>query len=305
MAPRKILVVGATGQQGQATIAALNQQLPGAVEILGLTRSASSPKAEALKKKFANITLIEGDARAPEPVFDAHPDIQSIFLVTAPPGDESQALPLIDAACSRAASNVDHIVFSSVDRGGDAASWSTPTPIPHFAAKHRIELYLRDACEKSAAATGRTIRWTVLRPTGFMDNYNPGSFGALMASLWAKGMPADRKMQLVSTRDIGVFAARALLDPEAWHAKAVGLASCEMSFEDVRVAFQEVVKKELPMTWAVVAKGVLWWVPEAKTSFEWFRECGYGADIGELRKLEPGMQDFRAWLRESSRWDVQ
>ncbi|KAK0627960.1 hypothetical protein B0T14DRAFT_513594 [Immersiella caudata] len=305
MAPRKILIVGATGQQGQATIAALNQRSPTS-EILGLTRSASSPKAQALQKKFPNITLVEGDARAPEPVFDAHPDIQSIFLVTAPPGDESQALPLIDAACNMAASiAVDHIVFSSVDRGGDVASWLTPTPIAHFAAKHRIELYLRDACEKSAAAGRRTIRWTVLRPTGFMDNYNPGSFGALMASLWAKGMPADRKMQLVSTHDIGVFAARALLDPEEWHGKAVGLASCDMSFEEVRVAFREVVKKELPMTWAVVAKSVLWWVPDAKTSFEWFREGGYGADIEALRRMEPGMQDFRAWLRESSRWSMQ
>lgn len=302
MAPRKILVVGATGQQGQATIAAL-QQSPAQeppIEILGLTRSVSSSKVAALKKKFPNITLVEGDTRAPGPIFDAHPDIQSIFLVTAPPEEEHQALPLINAACSDA-SMVDHIVFSSVDRGGDDISWSVPTPVQHFAAKHRIELYLRDSCEESASG----IRWTILRPTGFMDNYNPGSFGSLMASLWAKGMPADQKMQLVSTHDIGVFAARALLDPQEWGGKAIGPAGCEMSFEDVRTAFREVAKKELPMTWAVVAKSVLWWVPEAKASFEWFRECGYRADIEGLRKLEPGLQDFKSWLKESSRWHVQ
>src|SRR5690242_8554765 len=109
MTPRKILVVGATGQQGQATIAALYQsptQEP-AVDIVGLTRSTSSPKAVALKKEFPNITLVEGDTRAPGPVFDAHPDIQSIFLVTAPPEEESQALPLINVAC-RESSKVDH-----------------------------------------------------------------------------------------------------------------------------------------------------------------------------------------------------
>jgi len=303
MAPKKILVVGATGQQGQATIAGLQQsstrELP-AFEILGLTRSALSPKASALKKRFPNITLVEGDTRAPGPVFDAHPDIQSIFLVTAPPEEESQALPLIDFACSEG-SKVNHVVFSSVDRGGDDISWSTPTPVQHFAAKHRIELYLRDACEKSAGS----IRWTILRPTGFMDNYNPGSFGSLMASLWAKGMPADQKMQLVSTHDIGVFAARALLDPQGWNGKAIGLAGCEMSFEDVKTAFREVVKKELPTTWAFVAHGVLWWVPEAKTSFEWFRECGYRADIEGLKRLEPGLQDFKTWLKESSGWQAQ
>lgn len=177
---------------------------------------------------------------------------------------------MIDWAC-REGSKVNYVVFSSVERGGDDISWSTPTPVPHFAAKHRIELYLRDACEKSA---GR-IRWTILRPTGFMDNYNPGSFGSLMASLLANGMPADKKMQLVSAHDIGVFAARALLDPQGWNGKAVRLAGCKMSFEDVRTAFRVVVKKELPTTWAVVAHGVLWWVSEAKTSFKWFRGCGY------------------------------
>jgi uncharacterized protein YbjT (DUF2867 family) len=302
MTSRKILVVGATGQQGQATIAALQRSPPPepGIEILGLTRSASSQKAETLKRRFPNIKLVEGDTRAPGPIFESHPDIQSIFLVTAPPEEESQALPLIDAACSEA-NKVDHIVFSSVDRGGDDVSWSTPTPVPHFAAKHRIELYLRDACGKSA---GR-VRWTILRPTGFMDNYNPGSFGSMMASLWAQGMPADQKMQLVSAHDIGVFAARALLDPRGWNGKAVGLAGCEMSFEEVKTTFQEVMKKPLPMTWGVVAKGVLWWVPEAKISFEWFRECGYRADIEGLRKLEPRLQDFEAWLRESSRWDAQ
>lgn len=114
----------------------------------------------------------------------------------------------------------------------------------------------------------------------------------MMASLLANGMPADQKMQLVSAHDIGVFAARALLDPQGWNGKAVGLAGCEMSFEDGRTAFRVVVKTELPTTWAVVAHGVLWWVSEAKTSFEWFRECGYWADIASLRRLEPGLQDF-------------
>jgi len=299
MAPRKILIVGATGQQGQATIDAL-QRSPArepAAEILALTRSAASPKAAALKKKFPNITLVEGDTRTPGPIFDAHPDIQAVFLVTAPPEEEPQAMPLIDVACS-GTNKVDHIVFSSVDRGGDEVSWSNPTTVSHFAAKHRIELHLRDACEKSP----KDIRWTILRPTGFMDNYNPGSFGSLMASLWAKGMPPDRKMQLISVHDIGLFAARALLDPQGWNGRALGLASCEMSFDEVKTAFRDVVGKELPMTWSVVARGVLWWVAEAKTSFVWFRESGYQANIEELRNMEPGLQDFKAWLKESSRW---
>ena len=30
--------------------------------------------------------------------------------------------------------------------------------------------------------------------------------------------------------------------------------------------------------------------------FEWFEKHGYGADVGECRRLNPGMQDLRAWL---------
>ncbi|KAM0281003.1 hypothetical protein ACHAQH_003732 [Verticillium albo-atrum] len=208
---RDVLIVAATGNQDRSVIDALfvSPPLKSPFRILALTRSASSPKSQALKAAFPNITLVQGDTRDPAPIFTTHPTISSIFLVTTPPNDEEQALPLIEAALAPS-TKVDHIVFTSVDRGGDLASWSTPTAVPHFAAKHRIESRLRQACDESGT------RWTILRSTGFMDTYNPGFFGAFMATLWRAGMPAGRRMQLVSTRDIGVFAARALMEPEAW-----------------------------------------------------------------------------------------
>ncbi|KAI0479115.1 hypothetical protein GGR56DRAFT_633534 [Xylariaceae sp. FL0804] len=46
------------------------------------------------------------------------------------------------------------------------------------------------------------MHYTILRPTAFMDNLNPTSpFGAAFASMWYT-MPADKKLQLVSVRDI-------------------------------------------------------------------------------------------------------
>ncbi|RYP83471.1 hypothetical protein DL769_001374 [Monosporascus sp. CRB-8-3] len=111
-----------------------------------VTRSASSEKAQAIARRHPeHVTLVEGDAAA------AHPAISSVFLVTAPPGDEAQAVPLIDAAVEH---GVRRIFFSSVDRGGDAHSWDNLTSIPHFAAKHRIELHLRDGPASTASASG-------------------------------------------------------------------------------------------------------------------------------------------------------
>lgn len=66
-----LLIVGATGQQGQAVIAALHnfpaKRSP--VRILALTRSVSSPKSKALQEKYPEITLVEGNTKSPGPLF--------------------------------------------------------------------------------------------------------------------------------------------------------------------------------------------------------------------------------------------
>ena len=296
---RDILIVGATGQQGKATIDAIFKiHKHSDIRILALTRSITSPKSQALVSQYPDIVLVEGNTQAPKPIFVRYPSIASVFIVTVPPDDEVQAIPLIEQATSKT-SQVDHIVFSSVDRGGNDVSWSTPTEIPHFAAKHRIEHRLRELCEENGK------RWTILRPTGFMDSYNPGFFGKMMASLWAEGMPRDRKMQLISTHDIGVFAAKALVDPEGWAGKAVALAGDDLSFLGLERIFKEVVGEELPQTYRAVSWPILWTVKDASKSFEWFKTECWKADIDGLRREEPGLQDFKTWLRESSKWEVK
>ncbi|KAH9241435.1 hypothetical protein K456DRAFT_29877 [Colletotrichum gloeosporioides 23] len=290
----KILVVGATGRTGTATISALLAH-PNPPQILALTRSPSSPKAQALLTSHPSITLIQGEPTSPVPIFASHADISAVYLVTVPPADEAQAIPLIDAAI---ASRVPHIVFTSVDRGGDETSWENPTDVPHFAAKHRVELHLRD----TAAGTG--TRWTVLRPSGFMDQYLPGAgaMGAVMGGLWAT-MPRDRKLQLVSARDIGVFAARALMEgPDGWGGRAIALAGDEISFAEAEETFEKVVGRAMPQTWTVVGRAVRWAVEDAGRSMDWFEKEGYKADIEKLRELEPGLQTWEMWLRESSGW---
>jgi uncharacterized protein YbjT (DUF2867 family) len=73
--------------------------------------------------------------------------------------EEAQGKALVDASI---ANGVEYFVYSSVDRGGDEESWENPTSIPHFAAKHRIELHLRETAADK-------MMWTILRPTVFME----------------------------------------------------------------------------------------------------------------------------------------
>ncbi|KAL0943827.1 NmrA-like family protein [Colletotrichum truncatum] len=293
--PPKILVVGATGRTGSATIAALASHPNPPPSILALTRSPSSRKSQSLLSSHPSITLVEGDAASPDPIFASHKDISAIYLVTVPPGDEAQATPLIDAAIAH---GVPHIVFSSVDRGGDETSWTNPTPVPHFAAKHRVELHLRD----KSAGTG--TEWTILRPSGFMDQYLPsaGTMGAVMGGLWAT-MPRDKRLQLVSARDIGLFAARALAEgPGKWAGKALALAGDDISFGEAEETFRRVVGKEMPRTWGFVGHAVRWAFEDAGRSMEWFEKEGYKADVEMLREMEPRLQSWETWLRESSGW---
>ncbi|KAI2783277.1 NAD(P)-binding protein [Daldinia loculata] len=309
-APCTILVVGATGQQGGSVLAELSRQLsttPEAkVKVLALTRTASSPKAQALPSKYPSLDLsvVEGDAQHPEPIFKAHPDIDTVFSYTTPPDEEPQATHLIDAACAHATpEKPTHFVFSSVDRGGEPKSWDTPTDVPHFAQKHNVELHLRTVAEGS---DGR-LTYTILRPVAFMDNLNPGgTFGMVFASLWST-MSASRKLQLVSVRDIGVFACKALLhraDP-SFRNRAIGLAGDELTLEEARAIYTRVAGgASLPQAWTVVGWAVRGLVARNVGSmFRWFETDGYGVDIDALRAEEPRVQNLEAWLRESSKFE--
>ncbi|KAI1110189.1 hypothetical protein F5Y14DRAFT_455299 [Nemania sp. NC0429] len=305
--PRKILVVGATGQQGSAVLAELSRQastspstFPAGVKILALTRKAASKGAQSLVPTYGgalDLEVVEGDTKNPEPIFAAHGDIDAVFSFTTMPVDqeESQAKPLITAAAGH---GVRHFVFSSVERGGDEKSWENPTDVPHFITKHNIELHLRETC-----AANPTMSYTILRPVAFMDNFNPTSgFGPVMASLWST-LPASTKLQLVSVRDIGVFGAKALLSPEQYAGRAIGLAGDELTLLEARAVYRKVAGLQLPQAWGIVGTGLRWFSKELGRMFGFFEREGYGVDIERLRAEEPRLQTFETWLTESSTFE--
>ncbi|KAI2463522.1 NAD(P)-binding protein [Annulohypoxylon bovei var. microspora] len=316
-----ILVVGATGQQGGFVLeelANLLSSLPSeakpTVNILALTRSASSPKAQALPSRYPSLHLkvVEGDTRNPDPIFDAYPEIDTVFSYTTPPDEEPQANLLIDSAAAHIRKDAKHsshakkihIVFSSVDRGGEPKSWDTPTDVPHFREKHNIELHLRAQADESQ----ERLTYTILRPVAFMDNLNPGgTFGMVFASLWST-MPASQKLQLTSVRDIGLFGAQALLSPcsPRFLNRAVGLAGDCLSLTEARDVYRRVSNgQELPQAWWVVGWAVRGLVAARHVGamFRWFETDGYGVDITALRRQEPRVQSFETWLRESSKFE--
>jgi uncharacterized protein YbjT (DUF2867 family) len=301
MATPNILVVGATGKQGGAVIDALTKTIKpeSPIKILALTRNPNSAGAKALQEAHPGvIELVQGDITHPEPLFSRWDKghVSGAFLVTTPGkiSEEHQGIPFIDAAVAH---GVKHIVFSSVDRGGDEKSWDNPTDVKHFWEKRNVELHLRDKAAKEGGFT-----WTILRPVAFMDNWAPGMFASMFTAMWAASLKPETKLQLVSVRDIGVFAAKALTEPEKWAGRAVSLAGDELTLAEAKAKFKKVTGKDLPQGWGIMAKGLLWFVGDIGKMFKWFEREGYGANIAALREEEPSLQDFETWLRDTSKW---
>ncbi|KAI1147770.1 hypothetical protein F4825DRAFT_436347 [Nemania diffusa] len=304
--PRKILLMGATGQQGSAVLTELSQLASASpstfpkLKIIALTRKASSKGAQALVPKFGkalDIEVLEGDTKNPAPIFAAHKDIDTVFAYTTPPvnEEEAQATALITAA---AKNGVKNFVFSSVERGGDEKSWENPTDVPHFVTKYNLEHHLRKTCTENP-----TMKYTVLRPVAFMDNLNPTSgFGPVMAAMWAT-IPSSKKLQLISVRDIGIFGAKILLHPENYENRAIGLAGDEVTLLEVRSTFRKVAGLQLPQAWKIVGHAVRWISKDMGKMFGFFEGAAYGVDIQKLKAEEPRLQNFETWLKESSTFD--
>jgi uncharacterized protein YbjT (DUF2867 family) len=295
MAARRFLITGATGKQGGAVLDALLSRFSSSstpIEILALTRKPDSTKAKFLASK-PNVTIIQGDTTDSSAIFAKTGPVDGVFLVSVAipwrgSAEEEQALPPIDASIAH---GVKHIVFTSIDRGG-AASDHTPTHVGHFAAKYRIEQYLKEKAAKSG------VTWTILRPTAFMDNLSPDFNGKAFASMWA-GI-GSKPLQLVSLKDIGHFGAVALLEPEKFKDKDIGLAGDELTLEEARKVFRETMGYEMPQTFWFVGAAIKFMVKEVRDMMGWLETNGYKVDIPALRKSYPELQDFSTFLKENS-----
>lgn len=299
--PRAILVTGATGRQGGAVIKALRGT---DFEILALTRSASSPSAQKLASSSPNIKLIEGDLDDTEAVFKnaksaTSKPIWGVYSVQAQvKGDvtieETWGKNLIDSSI---AAGVEFFVYSSVDRGGEKSS-STPTDVPHWMTKHKIEQYLQEK------AADTQMQFAVLRPVAFMENVTNDFAGKAMAATWQYALK-DRPMQLVATKDIGAFAAEAFKYPEEYTGRYLSIVGAELTFDQANAVFRERIGIDMPKTFGFVACVGMVAVPAVGKMFNYLKKNPTGASVEESRKRYPDLMDFGTWLEKESQFRKQ
>ncbi|HYN67093.1 MAG TPA: SDR family oxidoreductase [Ornithinibacter sp.] len=201
---RPVLVLGATGNVGGATVRALRQRgIPVRVAVRNAQRAEPG----------ADVEHVELDVFRPETFGPAVQGIAGLFLLRPPP--VSRVGPTLNALTDAAlAAGVEHVVFSSV------AGADTNAVVPH----HRVETHLREHAPS----------WTILRPGFFAQN---------LADAYRQDIVDDDRIHLpagrglvafIDTRDIGEVAAAAFADPSSHRGKGYTLTGpVALTFDDV------------------------------------------------------------------------
>ena len=289
---KNILITGATGKQGGATLAALvkhQESLPRPrFNIFALSRDISSPSAKPLAA-LPNVSLVQGNLSESSSIFKSvGAPVWGAYLVqTLGHEEEAQGKAFIDAAM---AAKVKHLVFSSVDRGNG----QPPTNVPHFASKYGIEQHLFSKAPQAG------LTWTILRPVAFLDNYTNDFFGRVFGAIWRQ--LGDKPFSLIATRDIGFWGAKSFYESDTWGKdRDIPLSGTALTFDEANKIFKEETGKDMPATFGFVSTAVKTLSKEFGTMTKFFADPGFSdIDSDALRKENPDLQSFGTWIKQSS-----
>ncbi|KAF5249509.1 hypothetical protein FANTH_5202 [Fusarium anthophilum] len=245
---KTMLIFGATGKQGGAVIDNILSNSPdSSFHLIAVTRDTTSRKARALATN-PKISVVEGDLDNVRAVFAKAGPVWGVYSVQInSDAEEQQGKAVIDAAVQN---GVRHFVYSSGDRGGPERSPNNPTYVKNFAAKYAIEKHL----EQQARESVQQMTYTLLRPVTFFENITTDIHGKGFARMWEQ--MGSKKLQMVSTKDIGWFAAQSLIWPDMYRNKALTLVGDELTQREADAIYCEVIGQGMPLAPCPVASAV-------------------------------------------------
>ncbi|KAI1213509.1 NAD(P)-binding protein [Annulohypoxylon truncatum] len=212
----KVLVLGATGNQGSATVRALlaSEQKH---SIRALVRDASSEKAKALAAQ--GVEVLEGGDwdKDVASLAKAMAGVEAVFFISNfnPVDTETEvrgATNIVDAA--KRSGTVNHVVYStvgSIDRYKELPGLDS---IPFFANYWEAKAKGEDLVRKGGFAY-----YTLLRPVEFMSNWTDARMASfqypdlIKEGVLRTAFPASQIMPEISPDDIGRVAAAAIEQP--------------------------------------------------------------------------------------------
>jgi uncharacterized protein YbjT (DUF2867 family) len=275
MADRRVLITGATGQQGGAVA----RELAGkGFQIRAMTRKPDGDAARAVAKTGAEI--VAGDLNDSASLKAVLKDVWGVFAVqnsweAGVEGEEAQGKRL--ATLAREA-GVQHFVYSSV------GSAHRKTGIPHFESKAHIE------------DTVRSLKFpshVIVRPVFFMENLVSPWF--LNGNTLSTALAPTTTLQMIAVDDIGKYGARAFIDGAKLNGREIDIAGDAATMPEAAAALSKGLKRAISFT-RIPIEAIRKNSADFALMLEWFDRVGYDADIAGLER-EFGIQATRldAW----------
>ncbi|HEY3939892.1 MAG TPA: NmrA family NAD(P)-binding protein, partial [Bryobacteraceae bacterium] len=143
------------------------------------------------------------------------------------------------------------------------------------------------------------IRYTILRPVFFMENWL-GMKERIEHGSLALPLSPDTRFQMIAVDDIGAFAALAFEHTGHWENRAVDIAGDDLSMTEVAQAFSRAAGRPVryeQVPWDEFERQA---GPEITVMYRWFEDVGYHVDIGAIRQQYPHLTNFARWL--NTRW---
>jgi uncharacterized protein YbjT (DUF2867 family) len=273
---RKILVTGATGQQGGSLARLLLQKKH---KVYALTRNTQSPAAQDLRNKGANV--VKGDLDDSDSLERAVKDVESIFLMGTPfedgtEGETRRGKLMADVSKEN---KVEHLVYSSV------ANADKNTGIPHFESKYKVEQHIKNL----------GIPYTIIGPTFFMENLlGPG----LQQGQLALPLSSSSILQQSALENIAEFSVLVLERSKQFLGKRVDIASDEVTGEQAaKILSNELGHRiryvQIPLERVRQAN------EDMARMYEWYESEGTGIDIASLHQEYPEVNwlTFKDWAK--------
>ncbi|KAH8897144.1 NAD(P)-binding protein [Thozetella sp. PMI_491] len=326
MPGKRILVIGGTGAQGFAVVKALLEaEQPFIVRVL-----SRNPDSETVRKTFRHypqVEFVKGSFMDFASVEKALDNCYGVYVntdgFTVNERDELWAgVRIFEIANS--IPTLRHFVYSSIDYYLQLTNFNHKYASHHTNGKGRVHTYLRGM--DSPAHPSSKVAWSVLMTGAYNENLIGGPYVPHITEDGTRvfKMPlGDGHLPLMTVKDCGIFARIIFEDREAWSGKTLYAASHFVTGQElaetlsrvagVKARYEDVTIKEwvdaFPYSSAPVATtdpdGItfgenftMWWPAFQESLLLKLKQ----RDMGELKKIHPGLQSLEDWIRESG-WD--
>ncbi|KAJ2452185.1 hypothetical protein EV183_003112 [Coemansia sp. RSA 2336] len=243
MASIKVVVFGATGNQGSSVVEALANDSK--YQVLALTRSTTSERVLRLMSKHPNVKWYEADVNSSSSVANAVANADVVFAMTqyfaAPKftaeketasNEVEQGQRIIDE-CIRA--NVKFLIFSTLPSAAKVSQGEF-TQVKHFEDKYGIQQMMEQKCQEAG------IKWAAVQPAVYFQNIPASArWDEQNALIFGFFGDSDRKLPYIDIeRDFGPIVKCMIDQQDQMNGKVIRAVSGYFSPNEVVEAFSAV-----------------------------------------------------------------